>query len=70
MTAYRCTEASTRNGPTGVDEALEQLLGSYRLWRGRDGVLHESERALLTFIKATAPHIDPGLNALFEKAGV
>ena len=35
-----------------------------------DGSLHDNERALLDFIKANSPQIDPSLTPLFEKAGI
>ncbi len=35
-----------------------------------DGSLHDNERALLAFIKANSPQIDPSLAPLFEKAGI
>lgn len=34
---------------------------------GRDGVLHENEKALLSYIKQEAQHIDPVLNPLLDK---
>jgi hypothetical protein len=47
------------------EEEAKWLMGRIRL----DGVLHENERALLTFLKANAPNVPPALTALFEKAG-
>lgn len=35
---------------------------------GRDGQLHENERALLGFLKQQSPHIHPALEPLIEKA--
>jgi hypothetical protein len=35
----------------------------------RDGVLHENEKELLTFIKNNSPKIHPHLNSLFKDAG-
>ncbi len=37
---------------------------------GRDGVLDDNERALLAFIRANSPHIDPSLNDAMARAGV
>ncbi|MGF1641371.1 MAG: hypothetical protein ACFCUO_10525 [Rhodospirillales bacterium] len=37
---------------------------------GRDGIIHDNERALLAFIKAHATTVDVQLAALFEPAGV
>ncbi|MDJ0614806.1 MAG: hypothetical protein QNJ29_14150 [Rhizobiaceae bacterium] len=34
---------------------------------GRDGVLHENEKALLAYIKEEADHVDPALQPLLEK---
>jgi hypothetical protein len=35
---------------------------------GRDGMLHENERALLRFIRTESPHIHPSLQPLLERA--
>jgi hypothetical protein len=35
---------------------------------GRDGVLHENEKALLAFIKAESPKVHPSLEPLIERA--
>jgi hypothetical protein len=35
---------------------------------GRDGTLHENEKALLRFIRAESPEIHPALQPLIEKA--
>ena len=37
---------------------------------GRDGVLDDNERALLAFLKANSPHIDPSLSEVMARAGV
>ena len=34
---------------------------------GRDGVLHENEKALLSYINSEADHIDPILQPLLDK---
>ena len=36
----------------------------------QDGILHDNERALLTFIKENSPSIHSSLNPLFEQAGL
>lgn len=36
---------------------------------GRDGVMHENERALVEYLKEESPYVDPALESLFEKMG-
>ncbi len=51
--------------------AAEPVTQSEAMWLseriGRDGVLHENEKALLAYINQEADHIDPALKPLIEK---
>jgi hypothetical protein len=50
----------------------EAVTGAEASWLaeriGRDGKLTPNERALLTFLKAESPSIDPALRQLLERA--
>ena len=50
----------------------ERVTESEALWLaeriGRDGVLHENERALIRFIRDESPHIHPALQPLLQSA--
>jgi len=53
--------------------ANEVITGDEAAWLvdriGRDGVLHENEKALLRFIREESPNIHPALHPLMEKLG-
>ena len=49
-------------------ETVEANEASWLVERiGRDGVLHENERALVAYLKQESPYVDPTLESLFEK---
>ena len=49
-------------------ETIESNEASWLVERiGRDGVIHENERALVTYLKQESPYIDPALESLIEK---
>lgn len=52
-------------------EAVDQDEVSWLIRRiGKDGVLHDNEKALLAFVKEKAGGIDPSLKAYFEEIGM
>ncbi len=62
-----------RNGAFAADAAsAERLDRDEAMWVvdriGRDGVVHENERALLAFLRDESPVVDPHLQALIERA--
>jgi len=53
-----------------VNEVVSEGEASWLVERiGRDGVLHENEKALLRFIREESPNIHPALHPLMEKLG-
>ena len=72
-------EESQRNGDaereaTRLRLVREQIDGEEAAWLSerilRDGSIDENERALLTFLRKEALHIDPALEPVLKKAGI
>jgi hypothetical protein len=64
---------AARNARIAANVAIdEQVTGEEAEWLarriGRDGALHESEKALLRFIRDEAPSVHPSLQSLIAKA--
>lgn len=52
-------------------EAIDGAEAAWLMTRiGKDGILHDNEKALLAFIKENAPAVHPSLVPLFERAGL
>ena len=66
--------ADAEREATRLRLAREQIDGEEAAWLSerilRDGSIDENERALLTFLRKEAPHIDPALEAVLKKAGI
>jgi len=60
----RAKEASTATAEAVTADEAEWLAGRM----GRDGVLHDNEKALLRFIRDEAPSVHPSLKSLIAKA--
>lgn len=51
-----------------ADESVNETEATWLVARiGRDGVFHENEKALLTYLKQESPDIDPALRPLFDR---